>query len=405
MLENVEEFRGWGPLDINNKPIPEKKGQEFEKWVGELKRLGYRVEWKELRARDYGAPTIRKRLFVIARCDGRPIVWPAPTHGAPDDPDVIAGRKLPWRTASEIIDWSLPCPSIFTRKRPLAENTQKRIARGIRKFVLEASDPFIVPYGNDVAASVDDLIVPTIARIGQTGSNGGNVSHMEQPLTTVTSKAEHLLVSAHMSRMFGRSTGHTLDASLGTTTGRGVSALCCAWLAKHFGGVTGVGADTPLPTITARGTQTQLVTSHLLKFKGTCRHGQSVRDPMPTVQAGGQHVAEVRAFLMKYYSTGGQLATLNNPCPTITARARMGLVTVHGEEWQIVDIGMRMLSPRELFLAQGFSPDYVIDPVYNGKPLTVTAQNAACGNSVPPVLPKVLIEANCLDESAMQAVA
>lgn len=401
MLENVEEFQTWGPIDLDGKPCPKRRGEEFNRWIRELKRLGYRVEWRELRACDYGAPTIRKRLFLIARRDGAPIVWPEPTHAAPTDPDVIAGRKRPWRTAAEIIDWSIPCPSIFERKRELADNTQKRIARGLRKFVIEAEQPFVVP--SEGAAGM----LPVIARIGQTGGRGSYAYDVESPLTTITSKAEHLLVSAHISRQFGCGTGHACDRPLAATTGNGggKSALVTAWLAKHFGGVTGVPVDTPVPTVTTRGTQTQLVTSHLLKFKGTCRHGQPLTQPMPTVQAGGMHVAEVRAFLMKYYGTGGQLARMQDPCPTLTALARLGLVTVHGQDWQIIDIGMRMLTPRELFRAQGFDEDYILNPMHEGKPLGTVAQIRMCGNSVCPDMAKALVAANLGAQTVRRAVA
>lgn len=392
-LENVEEFRDWGPVDMDGRPCPDRKGETFDRWVGEIRRLGYKVEWKELRACDFGAPTIRKRLFLVARCDGLPIRWPEPTHGAPDDPDVRAGRLAPWRTAAEIIDWSQPCPSIFDRARPLAEATQLRIARGLKRYVIDAADPFIVPLTHRGDARVYDI---------------------NDPLRTITTaqRGEMALVSPTLVQTgYGERQGQApraldIHKPLGTVvSGGGKHALCTAFLAKHFGGVTGVRADTPLPTVTTRGTQTQLVTSHLLLFKGTCKDGRPITDPLGTVQAEGQHHAEVRAFLMKYYGTGGQLADPRDPAPTVTSKARLGLVTVAGQDYQIVDIGMRMLTPRELFRAQGFPDEYVIDRRPDGSPMTKTAQIRMCGNSVCPPVAAAIVRANAVATEAVAAVA
>jgi len=407
MLENVEEFKTWGPLTKENMPCPIRKGETFEHWKRELVRLGYQVEHRELRACDYGAPTIRKRLFVIARCDGEPIVWPTPTHG----PGLI-----PYKTAASIIDWSIPVQSIFERKRPLAENTMRRIARGLQRFVINNTDPFIV-------------------RIGQTGFGGDRLQYpIDQPLTTITSKAEHCLVVPHIERMFSRSGGNAVDQPLGAETRKSKTALVAAFLAKHFGGATGVKIDTPLPTTTMRGTQNQivtanlvrhfgqsvgsamnqpigtvtpgglgktgLVTSNLLKLRGTCKDGQDVRKPMPTVTAGGFHVGEVRAFLLKYYGSniGHGCA---EPLQTVTSKHRFGLVTVQGEDYEIIDIGMRMLEPRELFRAQGFSDDYIIDRDAEGNRITKTAQVARCGNSVCPPIAEALVRANVVEAIAV----
>ena len=384
IMENVEEFKTWGPLtrkrgrDKHPQPCKHRRYRTFRKWFNQLSDLGYTIDYRELVACDYGAPTIRKRMFLVARRDRCPVRWPTKTHGE--------GCDKPYRTAAECIDWNIPVNSIFGRKRPLAENTMKRIARGIKRFVIDAEEPFIVccNHGGDwfrgqslkepfrtVTASRDahGVVVPSIARIGQTGGNGGYVYDMEAPLTTVTSKAEHLLVSAFM--------------------------------AKHFGGMTGVELDTPAPTTTARGTQNQLVTSHLMQLKGNCKHGRPVTEPMPTVLAQATHVAEVRAFLIKYFGTGGS-QSLNEPAHTLTAKHRLGLVTVHGVDYQIVDIGMRMLSPAELFTAQGFKvhgfrgneTGYIINPEIDGKPLSKTKQVACCGNSVSPPCAYALVRAN-----------
>lgn len=342
MLENVEEFEGWGPLTRTRKPCKRRKGMIFDKFISQLQDLGYAVEWRQLRACDYGAPTIRKRLFLIARCDGQPIAWPEPTHGP---------GLTPYRTAADIIDWSLPCPSIFERKRPLAEKTMARIAKGIQRFVVEASSPYIVPDG---AAFLTE----------HANASNSRVFDASEPLRT------------QMASVKG---GHF--------------ALCTAFLAKHYGGVTGVPIHTPLPTVTTRGTQNQLVTSHLVKLRNN-QFGQSVLDPIPTLTAGGGHIGEVRAFLMKYYSRGANVSPVTEPLHTVTAKDRVGLVTVRGEDYQIVDIGMRMLKPHELFAAQGFPPDYIIDRDAQGNRFTVTAQVARCGNSVPPPPVTAMVRAN-----------
>jgi len=310
ILENVEEFKTWGPLDHDGVIIPDQKGATYREFIRSLRRLGYRVEYRTLRACDYGAPTIRKRLFIIARCDGLPIVWPEPTHG----PGLI-----PYRTAAEIIDWSIPCPSIFERKRPLVKNTMRRIAEGIRRYVIEADEPFVVP-----------------ATLIQTG--------------------------------YGERKGQKPR-------------------------VPGLGK--PLGTVVAGGVKHALVTSHLIKMRGTCKHGQPVTDPAPTITAGGTHVGEVRAFLMKYnnHSIGQSIA---DPMATVTTKDRFGLITVmiKGEPYIITDIGMRMLSPRELFRAQGFSDDYKIDIQVDGKRITKTNQVRCCGNSVCPPIAAALADAN-----------
>lgn len=421
MLENVEEFRGWGPLLLNGQPCPDRKGETFNRWVGELKRLGYKVDWRELRACDYGAPTIRKRLFMIARCDGNAIVWPEPTHGAPTDADVIAGRKKPWRTAAEIIDWSLPCPSIFERQKPLADATCRRIARGLVRYVIEAEKPYIVRLDH------------------QSAKNG--VDDIDDPLTTITSKARHLLVAPHITKFRTNSTGHPmdeplhtvtassfikrpggstplgivvptlvqtgygerrgqaprvprLDKPLGTVVAGGVKhALVTAFLAKHYGGVTGHGVKQPIGTVTTSDHHS-LVTSNIIKLKGD-NTGHATDEPLHTITASGTHFGEVRAFLLKYYGTD-QDPRLEEPLHTTTTKHRFGLVTVdiEGETYAIADIGMRMLQPHELFAAQGFPPDYIIDPEFNGKPMTKTDQVRMAGNSVCPPIAAALVRAN-----------
>jgi len=365
MLENVEEFTTWGPLK-DGRPCPKRKGQTFRAFINALQRHGYRVEYRELSAHHYGAPTSRRRLFLIARRDGLPIVWPEATHGP--------GLE-PYRTAAECIDWSIPCPSIFDRKKPLCENTMRRIARGMERFVINNPDPFIICIDHQSSLSAEYPLV--------------------QPLGTVTSKARHCLVTPYIAKHFGGATGSSIERPLPTTLAAGTqNQLVTAFLQRHFGQSIGSDIQAPTGTITAGGQgKTSLVTSRMIKLRGTCQHGQDMRQPMPTITAGGTHLGEVRAFLLKYYGTAvGQ--EISDPLHSITSKARFGLVTVHGEPYQIVDIGMRMLTPRELYRAQGFAEDYIIDPIINGKPLTKTAQVRMCGNSVCPPVARALVEAN-----------
>jgi len=358
MLENVEEFKTWGPLLIDGKPDPKQKGRTFNAFINALKRQGYQVQYKELRACDYGAPTIRKRFFLVARRDGLPITWPKPTHGDPNSSEVKSGKLKPWRTAAEIIDWSLPCPSIFDTSaeikqkhgiksvRPLAENTMRRIARGIQKFVIDNPKPFIV-------------------QIGQTGFSKDNRSYtMDQPLTTIVTKAEHCLVAPTLIQYHSETANHE---------------------------ARGQTLDKPIMTLDTS-PRYGLVTSHLLQMNNHC-DGRSLNDPINTIVAGPGHWGEVRTFLLKYYGTGeGQ--RLEEPLATITTRDRFGLITVRGQDYQIVDIGMRMLEPRELFNAQGFPSDYVIDVDSEGKKLSKSTQVARCGNAVPPPFAEHLVRAN-----------
>lgn len=387
MLENVEEFVTWGPVRVDDEgncyPCPKRKGQTFQAFKNALARHGYQVEHRELRACDYGAPTSRKRFFLIARCDGQPIVWPAPTHGK---------GLLPYRTAADIIDWSLPCPSIFDRKKPLAEATQRRIAEGIRRFVVNNAEPFIVPIAH---------------------YNGRNTVHdIGKPLNTITAHPKGgsfalvtpTLVNTANTKTTGRAPNTwAMQEPLRTITASPGFALVEAFIAKHYTGATGSPASSPLPTTTASGTQNQLVTTHLVKLRRN-QFGQSVKDPIPTITAGGGHFGEVRAFLVKYYSEGGQWAPLDEPMHTIPTKDRLGLVMVHGEPYRIVDIGMRMLSPRELFNAQGFPADYIIEHDGHGKAFTKTAQVARCGNSVCPPLSEALVRAN-MGQMAQQVAA
>lgn len=516
-LENVEEFQGWGPLLPNGMRCPLRKGHTFKRFVAQLRNLGYAVEWKEIRGCWFGAPTLRKRLFMIARCDGKPILWPKRTHGKPDSAEVLSGELKPWPIAADCIDWSIPCPSIFlTRKearalgvkRPLVRATMRRIARGIFKFVINCKEPFIVrvahgeespsgvkrwgkgvhpvtepigtiPASNEFAVTVPHITkfrtgstgvaanesVPTVTSGGEqdrpgTGNAMGLVSAtliqsgygerkgqkprvpgLQKPLGTCVNGQKHALVTACLTEHANASSQRVFDVkeSLRTQCSEvkgGHFALVQAFLAKHYGGHETPGADLGdgFDTITAKdhhglvaanvirhfkqsvgsdagepvgaimaegGGKTGIVTSHLSKLYGTTT-GQDMRDSVHTITGQGNHIAEVRALLIKFYGEGGQDQSCADPMHTIPTKDRIGLVIIEGELWEISDIGMRMLEPRELFLAQGFPPDYVIEIVRwvkRGKKfvrasLPKHAQVRMCGNSVNPQVVQALVAAN-----------
>lgn len=416
-LENVEEFITWGPLvRINGELYPCKKhsGRTFRNFVRELKRLGYVVDWRNMRACDYGAPTIRKRLFLVARCDGEPIIWPESTHADPKTLEVVTGSLSPWRTAAECIDWTIPCPSIFTRKKDLAENTLRRIARGIQRYVIDSAEPFIVPIANyngsnpahsirkplrTVTASPKGgafaLVAPTLSTYyGAKGGNHHRGQKLTDPLRTQTTENRFALQAAMLLKHYSGVVGTPLDVPVGTITTADHHGIAAAHMIRHFGKSVGHGAADPAATVTAGGSgKTGLVTSNLVKLRGTCKDGQSTDAPMPTICSGGTHVAEVRAFLTQYYGASKE-QSLTGPINTVTTKDRFGLVTVNGQLHEIVDIGMRMLAPRELYTAQGFPLDYIIDRTAGGKPITITAQVRMCGNSVSPFAAAALVTAN-----------
>ena len=442
-LENVEEFRTWGPLGPDSKPCPRRKGETFQAWVGQLRKAGYKVEWRELRACDYGAPTSRKRLFVIARCDGLPITWPEPTHGKPRSPEVLSGQRQPWRTAAEIIDWSIPCPSIFERKRPLKEATCRRIAAGIMRYVVNNPRPFIVPITHggqsDRVHSVDEplrtvttahrgemaVVAPVLSpfygekRDGEREGQEPRARSVEQPFTTVTAKgSQGAMVAAFLHKYRPNSAGQRVDDPMPTVTansfikrpgGAPPLAVVCAHIEQANTGMVGHSPEKPLSTIVGKGCTQRVIASSLVKLRGTSKNGQKVDEPLHTISAGGGkggvHFAEVSAFLVKYYGAHRHGQRADQPLDSVTSKARFGLVTVTigGEEYVIVDIGMRMLTPRELASAQGFPPTYILDPLVltkdkrgqlKSKPLTKTAQIRMIGNSVCPQLAEAIVRAN-----------
>lgn len=483
-LENVEEFRDWGPLSDEGRPIADRRGETFGRWAAELKRLGYRVEWRELRACDHGAPTIRKRLFLIARRDGRPIVWPKPTHRPPDGAKdgVLArwaeGHGLtiaeasalkPWRTAAEIIDWSLPCPSIFlTRReakdwglkvvRPLADATMARIARGVWRYVIDAAEPFIVTcnHGGEgfrgqglsepfatVAAARDahGLVTPFLARTDMASAAARNGIHSpDEPLRTVMTSGGFAVAAPFLVPRYGERPGQDprtlpIDGPVPTVvpTGNG-AGLVAAFLAQHNTDMVGHDAREPVSTVVGKGCTQGVVAAHMVSLKGSDRRDGAVAEPHPTICAGGQHSGVVAtflsqhnenrvgapadgpvptlttrgtqthlvaAFLAKYYATAtGQDA--RDPLHTATTKARFGVVTVHGVEHVIVDIGMRMLTARELARAQGFPDSYDLSA---GGRLTDTAQRRMVGNSVCPDMAAALVATNYVDGEAMPETA
>lgn len=516
-LENVEEFREWGPLLENGKRCPVQKGAIFKQFVGAWEALGYKVEWRERRAWRAGkklqAATIRKRLYVIMRRDGKPIVWPEPYFGNPNDPadaaKIAAGQLRPWKTAADCIDWSLPCPSIFATSaeikeqfgiranRPLAESTMARIAKGVMRYVVNSARPFIVSVthkGDTRANSADEplrtitsahrgehaVVTPFVVRTDMTSAykrNGVNSSDeplrtqttagshavvapvlvgcggragqtepkpADEPIITQTGKADLCVASAFMVPRYqerpgqqprtrsvelplatvvpGGNEGHLAAVHLATmrnaqkpfneadkplhtlTAGGANISVVAAFLAQHTAGshpgAPAKAADEPVSTITSKGSQQSVVAAHMLNLRGSDRRDAPADEPLRTLSAQGKHAAAVYAFLIKYYGNeiGGH--AVDEPIGAITTRDRAGLVTVSiaGEPYVIVDIGMRMLTPRERFTAQGFRPDYIIDRgvLEDGTIIKFTAeqQGYMCGNSVCPPEAEDLISAN-----------
>ena len=473
VMENVEEIVSWGPLLSNKKPDPKRKGETFQAFISALRRLGYEVEWRELRACDFGAPTIRNRFFMVARCDGQPINWPDPTHG---DPRTLGnlGRLFktglkPWRTAAECIDFKSPCPSIFERKKPLADATLRRVARGIKKFVLEAEKPFIVSgssaphlvtvahgeespsgakrwgqgifdvesplptitgkgstalvsahvikyYGTNIGFSpktplhtattkarmgmVETTIAPIVVPIDHRGSGDGVAKSLEDPLSTITAENRHALAGVFLAKHYGGVTGTPLDRPLGTVTSVDHHSLVCAHIKRDFKSSIGHTADSPLGTVTAGGGgKADLVTTHLVKLKGD-NVGQSADRPLATVTAGGLHHGEVRTKLSRVGMAEDEKRQKVRGFSLKYLGVEQMTLNLNGEVWEVVDIGLRMLSARELARAQGFPDSYTLDPIVEGKgkrkkgPLSGTAQVRMIGNSVCPPLAAAIIKAN-----------
>lgn len=396
-------------------PDPTRKGHNWNHFVEGLRAMGYKVEWRVICNAKVGCRSTRTRLYMIARCDGLPIVWPELTHAK--NP---TGKLKPYKQAAECIDWSIPGTSIFGRKKELAEATMRRIAYGMERFVLKSKDPFIVQATGDAAfitkfntGSVGVEVrepVPTVTAGGNPVRPGTG--------TTIGLIAAHLVQAGH-----GEGSGDSKRRSYGVndvqgpvgtvTASGGGQSLATAFMVQANGGHNTVHARDlrdGVSTITTSGSQQQLAVAHLTTLR---KHsiGRDARDPVPVVSAGGEHHALVQyelgkedeagalrcaAFLMRYHASGGQWADPRDPVTTITTHDRLALVTVwlKGEPWVIVDITLRMLTPRELYNAQDFPPDYVIDRTSSGKKLTKTAQVRMAGNSVSPLPMRLIVAAN-----------
>lgn len=419
MLENVEEFKTWGPLNRKHHQIKSKQGKTFEKFVQQLTDLGYEVQFRELVAADYGAPTMRKRFFMIARCDGKPIVWPEPTHGPADSEEVKKGLLKPYVGAYTQLDFSLPCPSIFDTSeeikekygiravRPLAQKTMDRIARGLKKFVLDNPEPFIIQCNHGGERRPQDIKEPMptitgkhgfgIIEVPYMGTNttnhpGGNCKN---PIHTITTGNQQCLISPTLIQYHSETTqkgvrGQTIKAPILTVDGSNRYGLVQSFLKQCTD-----EKKKEIPT-TKDSLKTDsddlLQSSCLIQMNNHC-DGKNIKDPIPTITAGDGHFGEVRAFLIKYYGQGtGQ--SVKDPLDTVTSRDRFGLVTIKGVNYQIVDIGLRMLEPRELYGCQGFPDDYIIDHDYTGKTYPRSEQVRRCGNAVCPPIPAALVKAN-----------
>ena len=430
ILENVEEFQTWGPVR-KGKPVKKLTGQTFRKWLDQLRNLGYDVEWRELVAADYGAPTTRKRFFLIARCDGRPIVWPTPTHAPADSPEVKAGLRKPWRSAAEIIDWSLPTPSIFDTKesirekynlaaqRPLRPNTMARVARGVDKFVIKTASPFLVvvnhsgefrgqdprePLQTVTAKHGYGVASPVLAPWTVTNTTNSTGHPASEPVDTARTGGGggQMFLSASLvqyhTEQGERVRGQGLDAPLLTVDASNRYGLSTVCLEKYYGTATGQGAGEPLHTITAKDRE-GVVAAHMVKLKGT-NLGGPVSEPVQTITAGGGHFGVVTTMIAPV-SPGADLKNwpkirelLNTYCGYGLKEDEVILFQITGGLYFMADIGLRMLTPRELYRANGFPDDYIIDRDYTGKEYGKAKQVARCGNAVPPPFATALVRAN-----------
>lgn len=464
ILENVEEFQTWGPVR-KGKPVKKLAGTTFQKFVGQLRALGYSVEWRELVAADYGAPTTRRRLVLIARCDGRAIVWPERTHAPRDSAEVRSGKLLPWRSAAEIIDWSLPCPSIFSTKdeiherygisavRPLADNTMRRIIRGVDKFTIKSGAPFIVECNHSGGGHVTDsqepcktitakhtggicrpilapltmtntsnsvgapvsapmntvrtgggggqmLVTTSLMCIGQTGG-GNRIRSLHEHAPTTVSKQEACLVASSLIQYHTEKTENAraagLDKPICTVDAANRYGLTCANLVEYYGGGRPLDVQSPMHTVTSHDREA-VVAAHVVKYKRD-EVGTRPSEPLPTQTAGGVFGC-CKAVLCKI-GTSERLHywpqirdLLNRYCGYALGTDDLLLLSIGGAPYYIADIGLRMLSPRELYNAMGFPPDYIIDHDAAGKPYPKTQQVARCGNAVCPPMAAAIVAAN-----------
>ena len=464
MLENVPEFVTWGPVR-KGKPVKRKSGQTFKRWYQQLSDLGYEIEYRELCAADYGTPTIRTRFCLIARCDGQPIRWPERTHAPRDSEEVRSGKLLPWRSASEIIDWTIPGYSIFESKaeirrkfgvnavRPLADNTMKRIAQGTDKFVIRAEEPFIVecnhtgtghirdvndPHGTITARCTSGTVDAVITPFHRHNHQNASGTDMRDPINTITSSGSQELIAPYLTQYhgaqgksdvrgqdvrkpimtvdaanryalavpiltqyFGTGQAYAVNEPVKTLTSRDRDGLTTVYVDKYFGGgYSGCGnsVEDPFTTITAE-PRHSLVSVHLAHFKGKDK-GQDPRQPLMTITQSVGQFAEIRTQVVRYES-GADLGywpqvrdMLNAYCDYHLADDELLLILIRGTWYFISDITLRMLTPRELYNAMGFPPDYIIDADPYGNPISRADQVARCGNAVCPPLAEALVRAN-----------
>ena len=393
ILENVEEFTTWGPVR-KGKPVKSKSGQTFQKWLRQLRDLGYQVEYRELVAADYGAPTSRKRFVLIARCDGRPITWPERTHAPADSAEVKSGKCLPWRSAAEIIDWSIPMYSIFDSKerirekygvmavRPLADNTMRRIICGVDKYTIRSGNPFIIECNH---------------------SGGGHTAQPNAPLGTITQRCTKGICAANLIQYHTEQTervrANGLDTPLPTVDASNRYGLTTAHLTEYYGNGNPLDLREPMHTITARDREA-LTAVHVVEFKGQ-NIGQAAETPLRTITAGGGEFAACGVQIEHYDPARAELgywpeirALLNRHCGYQLADDEVLLLKLRGSWYYIRDISLRMLSPRELYAAMGFPPDYIIDRDYTGRAYPKSAQVARCGNAVCPPMASAVVRAN-----------
>ena len=457
ILENVEEFQTWGPVR-KGKPVKKLAGTTFRRFISQLEALGYTVEFRELVAADFGAPTSRKRFYMIARCDGKPIVWPKPTHSKTG-----ADGLSKWRSAAEIIDWSLPCPSVFASKaeimaeyglkavRPLAKNTMRRIIRGVDKFTIRSGKPFIVQQkfqnaaqniekplttvtavgahelckpllapvtatntSNSVGATVGEpmntvrtgggggqmLVTPFLAECNHSG--GGHITPVGDAHKTITAKHTGGIVAPALIQYHTEQTEHVrasgLGAPINTVDASNRYGLTCANLVEYYTSGRPLDIQDPMHTVTSHDHEA-VVAAHIVKFKGD-NLGHGADEPMQTVTASAGEFAVCKAYLAKMHS-GDDLgywrsirALLNEFCGYTLADDEVLLLEIRGALYYIADIGLRMLSPRELYNAMGFPPDYIIDRDYLGNEYGRSKQVARCGNAVCPPVASALVRAN-----------
>lgn len=427
ILENVEEFQTWGPVR-KGKPVKKLAGTTFRKFISQLEALGYTVEFRELVAADFGAPTSRKRFYLIARCDGKPIVWPKPTHSK------TGADGLPkWRSAAEIIDWSLPCPSVFASKaeimeryglkavRPLAKNTMRRIIRGVDKFTIRSGKPFIVEcnhsggghiapvgdaYKTITAKHAGGIVAPSLIQYHTEQTESARASGLGAPINTVDASNRYGLTCANLVEYYTGGRPLDITDAMHTVTSHDREAVVAAHIAKYYGGVVGGRVGEPLPTVTAID-HNAVCAAHMVKFKGD-NVGTPPSEPLQTVTASagkeracsGGTFAVCKAYLEKMRG-GDNLghwpeirALLNEYCGYMLAEDEVLLLEISGALYYIADIGLRMLSPRELYNAMGFPADYIIDHDYLGNEYKKSAQVARCGNAVCPPMATALVRAN-----------